>query len=795
MTNRQPESDISVICQSLEGLGAPSYHRLHIEERPEPWTAVDVADRPDWTDEVFDAELPALDLDRLLLEAKLRVPEARPTSVSRAGLVEKARSSGRRVVAITAPGGYGKTTFLAEWARMENRRVAWVSLDSSDDDPGALLRLLASAYGRVDPDRRDLVAEVGGVGMPLLGRAAPRMAAALSASSAPFVLMLDDLHELKSPACQDVLEVVIDGLPQGSQLVIASRFEQPHLPRLRAAGDAFEVVGADLALDPIAAKKIFAAEDVNLSPELAVEVTRRTEGWPAGVYLAAMIAKDGPHQEGLISGEDRYVADYLYRESLSRLPADEQWFLCATAVLEQLCGSLCDAVLDSSGGAEQLRRLEASSLFVVSLDRQRQWYRYHTLFREFLLGELRRRTSDGEIEKLHLKATDWYEANGSRSLAIEHLLQTAERDRSLQMVASSWLNTCSTGNLATVRRWLTVIGPTDMEAYPPLAVAAAWSGMLTGETSERDRWAAVAESASFPSASSGGFASFESARAVLRAATCARGPEAMRSDAEFAFSQEPPWGGHCDIPLWLLGEAQLLGGQVAEAGDLFIQASDAAVSMGKPDTLVISQSELAMLALDRGDWHQGADHLDTALASMNEHRLEDYLTSVLVFPQAARLALHRGDIQSARAQLARANQVRPLATYALPFVAVRLRLESAKLHWALADPTVARHLLREIDDILVRRPALGLLVKQVDDFRAVLRDGYVDATGPSPFTAAELRLLPYMQTHLTLGAIAQRLFVSRNTVSSQVTSIYRKLGVSSRREAVDRATAAGLLSG
>jgi len=319
--------------------------------------------------------------------------------------------------------------------------------------------------------------------------------------------------------------------------------------------------------------------------------------------------------------------------------------------------------------------------------------------------------------------------------------------------------------------------------------------MLTGETAERDRWAAFAESAAFHSATSGGFASFESARAVLRAATCARGPEAMRSDADFAVSLEPAWGGHCDIPLWLLGEAQLLGGQVVEARDLFIQASDAAVSLGKPDTLVISQSELAMLALDRGDWHQGAAHLDTALASMNEHRLEDYLTSVLVFPLAARLALHRGDIQSARAQLARALHVRPLATYALPFVAVRLRLESAKLHSALADPTVARHLLREIDDILVRRPALGLLVKQVDDFREVLRGGCVDATGPSPFTAAELRLLPYMQTHLTLGAIAQRLFVSRNTVSSQVTSIYRKLGVSSRRDAVDRATAAGLLSG
>jgi LuxR family transcriptional regulator, maltose regulon positive regulatory protein len=792
MTNRQPKPDLSIPCPAPPAF---SDHRLPVGSRPGLPSPVGVADRIVGTDEGYDAELPALGLDRLLLETRLRVPEARPDAVSRAGLVERARSSGRRMVAITAPGGYGKTTFLAEWARMEDRRVAWVSLDRSDDEPDTLLRLLASAFGRLVPECADLASEVRGLGMSLLGRAAPRLAAAMSASSDPFVLMLDDLHELRSPACQDVLEVVIDGLPRGSQLVIASRSEQPLLPRLRAAGDAFEVGGADLALDQSAAIRIFAVEGVVLSPELAAEVTQRTEGWPAGLYLAAMIARDTPEHAGVISGVDRYVADYLYQESLSRLSAEEQWFLCASAVLEQLSGPLCDASLESSGGSDQLQRLEAASLFVVPLDRQRQWYRYHTLFREFLLGELRRRASDGEIEKLHLRATDWYEANASVSLAIEHLLQTAERDRSLQMVASSWLNTCSTGKLSTVLRWLTAIGPADIEGYPPLAVMAAWSAVLTGEPAQADRWAAFLESASFHSASSGGFACFDSARAVLRAAMCARGPEAMTADAAFAVAQEPAWGGHADIPLWLLGESHLMSGRVAEARDFFVRASEAAVSMGRPDMVVVSQSELAMLAMDEGDWHGGDGHLESAWQSMYENRLEDYLTSVLVFPQAARLALHRGDLQAARAELARAMQARPLATYGLPFVAVRLRLESAKLCLALADATTARHLLREIDDILARRPSLGVLVKQADDFRSVLRGGCVAATGPTPLTAAELRLLPYIQTHLTLGAIAQRLFVSRNTVSSQITSVYRKLGVSSRQEAVDRATALGLLGG
>ena len=153
------------------------------------------------------------------------------------------------MVGVTAPAGYGKSTLLAEWARAEERRVAWVSLDRFDDDPTALLTVLASAYSRVSPGTADLVADMGGLGVSALGRAAPRLASALRTSPAPFVFMLDDLHELRSAACQDVLGVVISAVPAGSQLVAASRSEQPHLPRLRASGDALEFHASDLALD------------------------------------------------------------------------------------------------------------------------------------------------------------------------------------------------------------------------------------------------------------------------------------------------------------------------------------------------------------------------------------------------------------------------------------------------------------------------------------------------------------------------------------------------------------------
>ena len=433
-------------------------------------------------------------IEELLLDAKLSVPQPRRGAVSRGELIEQARASECRVVGVTAPAGYGKSTLLAEWARAEDRRVAWVSLDRFDDDPAALLSLLASAFARVSPGHADLVADVSGLGVSVLGRAAPRLAAAFRTSAVPFVMMLDDLHELQSPACHDALGVVIAGVPRGSQLVAASRSEQPHMPRLRASGDAMEYGAGHLALDTAGAEQIFAEADVSLTRELAATLTERTEGWPVGLYLAAMIARDGGGEALTISGDDRYVADYLYRESLARLPEDDQRFLRRTAVLDQLCAPLCDAVLGESGAQDRLRRLEASSLFLIPFDRRRQWYRYHGLFREFLLGELRR-VEPEVITKLHLRAADWYESNGSPAMAVEHLLNTAERERCIQLVTAVVLPTYQVGQISTVQRWLAALGDAAIADHPPLAVLAGWIAVLSGQTAEAQRWAAIVDAA------------------------------------------------------------------------------------------------------------------------------------------------------------------------------------------------------------------------------------------------------------------------------------------------------------
>ncbi len=522
-------------------------------------------------------------------------------------------------------------------------------------------------------------------------------------------------------------------------------------------------------------------------------MAERTEGWPAGLYLAAMIERQDHGRAQTIAGDDRYVADYLYLETLIRQPKAIQRFLRRTAVLDQLSGPLCEAVLGSSAAAIQLRRIEAHGLFLTPLDRRRQWYRYHGLFREFLLGELRR-TEPDIIMTLHQRAADWYESNGAPALAVEHLLPATDWDRTVRLVTKLTRQTYQAGRVSTLQRWYRAIGDVNIERYPPLAVHACLASVITGDTPGAMRWAAVVDAASFDPVPADGTACFDSSRAMLRAFMCAAGPEQMVADATFAVAHEPAWSPYRDTALWLLAEAHLLTGRPDEARGLFAEASATAAPMGSSDTIGICEAQLAWLAMDRGEWAEAAGRLETALATIEESRMHDFVFTIPAFTGAARLSVHRSDLNDAHRQLTRAMRARPSATYLLPYHAVRLRLQLAKIYLAIADPGTVHQLLREIDDILARRPALGALVDEVKDFRSVLASSAVSKPpGTLPLTPAELRLLPYLQTHLTADKIAERLFLSSHTVKTQVKAVYRKLGVSSRNDAVQRATAIGLL--
>jgi LuxR family maltose regulon positive regulatory protein len=327
-------------------------------------------------------------------------------------------------------------------------------------------------------------------------------------------------------------------------------------------------------------------------------------------------------------------------------------------------------------------------------------------------------------------------------------------------------------------------------------VLAGWITSLSGDVVPAQRLAAVVDAASYELVPLDGSASFDSARAMWRAFICPAGPEQMLLDADLALEQEPPWSPWRDNALVIAGEAYLLNGDLDRAVRLFTESSALSAVNNNTDSLVLSETELALVAMDRGQWTEAAEHLERAQTTIDEHRLHDYVTCLLAFAAAARLAVHRGDLKTAELELTRAMRARVSLTWVLSWLSVSVRLQLAKVYSALGEQTTARHLLREIDDIMLQRPRLGVLVEEVAELRQLLTaSAQGGAGGGSPLSPAELRLLPYLQTHLTYREIAERLFVSRNTVSTEVSSIFRKLGASSRGEAVQRATSIGLLGG
>ena len=396
---------------------------------------------------------------------------------------------------------------------------------------------------------------------------------------------------------------------------------------------------------------------MDLAPDLAAAVTERTEGWPVGLYLAALIAKESPAHDGHVAGDDRYVADYLYRVTLEQLPESTQQFLRRTAVLDQLSGP----ALRRASWRHRMRsaapELEAANLFLVPLDRRREWYRYHALFREFLLAELHRTEPDITM-KLHLRAADWYEANGSPALALEHLLDTDGAGSVSQLMTALVIPTYGAGQISTVQRWLATIGDTSVEAHPPLAVFAAWVAALTGRhrarrSAGRDRRRGVVR----PGASDGA-SSFESTRAMLRAAMCADGVEEMMA----AHSRGRPGAGVESLarhrPCAAPARRTCWPAMSIRPPPLFTEASSVAIKTGNNGSIVISESELALLAMDAGRWAEAAEHVGVGARDdrrASAARLRDVRARVR---RRSPAALHRGDLDETNRQLARGMRAR-----------------------------------------------------------------------------------------------------------------------------------------
>ena len=736
-----------------------------------------------------------------LVASKLRRPLIRPGTVRRPSLIERlARGDARPLVSVVAPAGYGKTTLLSQWAERNGQAFAWVSVDDADNDAKVLLSYVAEALDAVEAIDERVFDALASPVSSVPGSVVSRLGSAFSSMTSPVVLVLDDVHVLHNSECRTALSMLADHVPGGSRLAFAGRAQPPlRIARLRAEGKIMEIGPKDLSLTLDEASSLLRNVDLTLAEEDVAELHRRTEGWAAGLYLAALYLREGgSFASAAVSfgGDDRLVSEYMESEFLSRISRQQRTFLTRTAVLERTCGPLCEAVLDMGGSAAILADLAASNLLLVPLDRRGEWYRCHHLFRDMLLAELHRLEPD-LIPVLRRRAAGWYLRNGSPEEALEYAMAAGDVDEAANLAGQLVVPAYRQGRVRTIQRWLRWLEDRDgIEGHPMVAVLASLFSALTGRPVDAERWADAVDRWQYGDGTRPDDPSAEAWAALLRAILCRRGTEQMRADADEAVRRFAADSFVTPAPALLQGIARMLCGDL-DGGDLSLED---AVCVGEeadsPDDLALALCERSLVAMARTQWDRTEVLAERASAALRRTGIGENYATPLICALRARAAMHRGDVPAARQELVSAQRLRPSLTYALPYLAVQARIELARVHLALADQAGARTLMREVDDLLKRRPGLGTLVGDAETLRAQLsKERGSSVPGVSALTAAELRLLPLLSTHLSFPEIAAEMFLSHSTIKTQATSIYRKLGASSRRQAVTRSRELGLLDG
>ncbi|MEM1254991.1 MAG: LuxR C-terminal-related transcriptional regulator [Cyanobacteria bacterium P01_H01_bin.21] len=419
----------------------------------------------------------------LLLETKLYTPQPRPGLVSRPRLLDYLnRALERKLTLVSAPAGFGKTTLLAAWLAATPVSHAWVSLDQSDNDPTFFWSYVITALQKMRSGQSKLGEQALGLLQssqpPAIETVLSILINEISAVENDFVLVLDDYHFIESQAIHGAIAFLLDHLPPQMHLVMASRSDPPlPLARLRVRRELIELRPADLRFTTDEAMTFLnQVMGLDLAAADVATLERRTEGWIAGLQLAALSMQGQANVSRFIaafSGDDCYVIDYLLEEVLQRQPDDRRDFLLQTAVLKRLNGSLCNAVTEQTQGQKKLEMLERSNLFVVSLDNQRRWYRYHHLFADVLQTYLQAENPD-LVSTLHRRASEWYEQNNLPADAIYHRLAAEDFEQAAALIERIWPIMRSSCQEATVRAWIRSLPPDFLQVRPVLSVVHAW---------------------------------------------------------------------------------------------------------------------------------------------------------------------------------------------------------------------------------------------------------------------------------------------------------------------------------
>ncbi len=728
-----------------------------------------------------------------LLRSKLLPPQVRKGIAPRGQLLDRLREGrGRTLTLVCAPAGYGKTTLLAQWFEADHGRTpfVWMSADESDSDPVRLWSHLIAGLQAVHRPvgATSLEALRAGPGT-VAGIAVPLLVEEL-ADAPPSVLVVDDWHLVHNTLCDETMRSFLEQAPPAVQVVLSGRSD-PNLPigRWRAHGELSELRAIDLRLSHAEAAAFLHEANVDLGPMDIDRLTDRTEGWAAGLSLASMLLQQEEDPHAFVrdfAGDSRHVLEYIADDVLPSVGEEMRAFMLRSSVLNELSGPACDAVLETHDSAAMLAAIERANLFLVPVDRHGDRYRFHGLFTDVLRRELAR-TDPEAVAQLHARASAWFEAQGDGESAVRHAIAGRDLARASDLVTFQQRGLMNEGRLTTLARWLEELSWPEAIVDPQLALVRASLAAQTAQPADEiERWLAVAAAGSRPGPLANGIASIESCIAILRSLYLTQGVTAAVAAATRAVELEPPGSGWRRQALIGLGQALYLQGDAGAARVPLVEAQRLPYAQDHAPAAAAVLAYLALAELDDGDLAAARRHVGESLELLEAHGLaESYV--------ATNTHLALGGVSGADADLHREAEHLELA--------VRLSAPSRPSPWhahALLRLASARHSLGEVDGArtalesaradLEKLPDPGMLGMLAERVAAALsapprHEGFYG----EPLSEAELRVLTLLTAGRSVSEVARELYLAPTTVKTHRRTIYRKLGVASRQEAIARA--------
>jgi LuxR family maltose regulon positive regulatory protein len=740
---------------------------------------------------------------RLLIQSKLEAPVPRQR-VSRRELLELCAGPPRKLTLIRAPAGWGKSTLLADWHTFEGetRPFAWVALDGDDNDHVRFWTYLIHAL-------RTLDSSAGEVSLPMLraprvsvvGEVLPALSNELAALPTRVVLVLDDYHLVRNPEIDEGVAFFLEHLPQTLELAISSRSE-PALPlaRLRARAELVEIDSRQLRFsDEEAGLFLNGLHGLDLDHEDVVRLRELTEGWAAGLYLATLTIRGRPSAHEFIeafAGDDRHVVDYLSAEVLAGLPEEMKRFLLHTSVLERLCAHLCDVVTERSDSSRMLHELERSNFFLVPLDTKREWFCYHHLFRDLLRHELELAEPE-HVRTLHRRAAGWHEEHGDPSDAIHHATAAGDVAEASELILRHWIEFRNEARLETLLAWLDGLPPETVSADARLCLVRASTLQEVGRIAEAEDWLEAAARGADKGSVLAGPASVASGVAACGAINLyfvgdvSGIAETARPALELEEAGSDYWR---SALLTTYGVSLFLGGEGRIASGLLDEAVTSSEKSGHSLALIHALGWCAVVHAEIGESDRADRLLDDTEALRLRTGLTRYFGMSMAHVARGKLLERQGRLKEADEALAQGIELarRGDAKFDLSYGL----LTHAGVKGDLADRRAAKDMLweaRHAAEACVDPGVLPELVARVERRLRLVPGRATRTPYEEDLSDRELAVLRLLATDLTQREIGETLYVSFNTVKTHVKSIFRKLDVATRPDAVARARELRLL--